>query len=365
MDWKELIKKGYRCGDDVREILHLGAEETETVNRISEEYPMYVNEYYLLLIDPADDNDPIRKMAVPSAWEFESGGSADTSGEADNTVLPGMQHKYGQTALILSTNRCAMYCRHCFRKRMVGLCEEETASHMGGMAEYVRRHPQIDNVLITGGDAFLNSNRRIQDYLECFSALEQLDFIRFGTRTPVVLPQRILWDEELLGMLEKYNRKKQIYIVTQFNHPREVSELAVRAVNALKERGIIIKNQTVLLKGINDGPVVLSELLAKLTKCGVIPYYIFQCRPVRGVLNYFQVPLEEGYRTVEAARAMQNGQGKCLRYVMSHPAGKIEILGSISGGQMLFKFHQAKNEADRGRIFCKNIRPGQCWLEEV
>lgn len=365
MNWKKMLKTGYTSGSGVKEILRLRVEEAEAINKIAEEYPMYVNEYYMSLIDPTDSHDPIRKMASPSAWEFESGGSADTSGEGENTVLPGMQHKYGQTVLILSTSQCAMYCRHCFRKRMVGQHEKETASCMGEMADYIRSHPEINNVLISGGDAFLNANQRIQSYLECFSQLEQLDFIRFGTRTPVVLPQRILEDEELLDILKTYNQKKQIYVVTQFNHPREVTDLAVQAVRELNRRGIVVKNQTVLLRGVNDDPDTLSGLLKKLTACGVVPYYIFQCRPVRGVLNYFQVPLLEGSRIVEETKARQSGQGKCLRYVMSHPAGKIEIFGKMRNGQMLFRFHQAKKEADRGRIFCETIRQEQCWLGSI
>lgn len=362
MDWREILQHNYQNGSDVEEFLRLSKEEVRIINRISEEYPMFTNEYYLSLIDPEDPDDPIRKMSIPSAWELEKGGEADTSGESGNTVLPGMQHKYAQTALILSTSKCSMYCRHCFRKRMVGLTDDEIAFQLDRMVQYIKDHPSIDNILISGGDAFLNSNERIAEYLDKFTCLPQLNLIRFGTRTPVVLPQRISEDKELLEILAGYSEKKQLYVVTQFNHPREVTKEAARAVKALLKLGIVVKNQTVLLKEINDDPAVLGELLTRLSGCGVVPYYIFQCRPVRGVLNHFQVPLEQGYDIVDKAKHLQNGQGKCVRYTLSHPTGKIEIIGKAPNGEMIFKYHQAKDPADAGRIFLQKVTPDQGWL---
>lgn len=362
MGWKEILRNNYQSGEEVKEFLRLSEEEVRIIDQISEKYPMFTNEYYLSLIDPNDPNDPIRKMSIPSAWELESGGETDTSGESENTLLPGMQHKYTQTVLILSTNQCSMYCRHCFRKRMVGLSDDEVAFQLDNMVSYLREHPGINNILISGGDALLNSNQRIEEYLQKFTPLEQLDLIRFGTRLPVVLPQRIYEDEELLSILERYNEKKQLYIVTQFNHPKEVTSEAIRAVKALMKLGIVVKNQTVLLKGINDDPQVLGELLLRLTACGVVPYYIFQCRPVRGVLNHFQVPLERGCKIVDQAKAMQNGQGKCVRYSMSHITGKIEILGKLPSGEMVFKYHQAKDPQNANRVFVQKVEPDQCWL---
>ena len=361
--WTHLLQNCCNNGDDIRQYLNLTDDETARINKISKQYPMCINHYYLSLIDPGDPEDPIRKMSIPSGWELSEGGELDTSGEASNTVIPGMQHKYDQTTLILSTNMCAMYCRHCFRKRLVGLSDDEIAGHLGEMEEYVRTHPEVSNVLITGGDAFLNSNQRIKEYLERFIDIPHLDLIRFGTRTPVVLPQRITTDAEIQQILEDYNKRKQIYVITQFNHPREVTDEAVEAIRILQKIGIVIKNQTVLLKGINSDPAVLGSLLKRLTACGVVPYYIFQCRPVRGVLNHFQVPLKEGSRIVEEAKTMQNGQGKCLHYAMSHPTGKIEILGQLNGEVMLFRYHQAKNSEEIGRIFTVAVREDQCWLD--
>lgn len=362
-DWKQLLQDGFEDIRDLAECLHIPEVKLEELCDIQDRFPMFVNPYYLSLVDKEDENDPIRKMCIPEMAEMKAGGEMDTSGEHDNTVLTGLQHKYHETALILSTNQCAMYCRHCFRKRLVGLSADETAKYIGDMAQYVREHREINNVLVSGGDAFLNSNEMIRRYLEEFTGIEHLDIIRFGTRTPVVLPQRITTDDELMAILGSYANKKKIYVVTQFNHPKEITAEAAKAVNMLMKAGIVVKNQTVLLKGINDSQEVLAELLRKVTSIGIIPYYVFQCRPVTGVHSQFQVPLHQAYRIVEGAKGQQSGQGKCFRYVLSHVTGKIEILGEMGSGEMLFKYHQAKEESDRGRIFTREIGEKQCWLD--
>lgn len=362
-NWKDILEHSIRDVDELRKSLEL--TEAQQLGRIVQRYPLCVNPYYLNLIDRDDPNDPIRKMCIPDIHEFSEGGQTDTSGEADNTVIQGMQHKYPQTALILSTNQCAMYCRHCFRKRMVGASSEEVARQIPAMAEYVREHREINNVLISGGDAFMNADETIEKYLRFFTEIATLDFIRFGTRIPVVLPQRILQDDKLLEILETYGRKKQIIIVTQFNHPRELTSDAVQAVKALGSVGCIVRNQTVLLKGVNDHADVLARLMNGLVSNGVIPYYIFQCRPVEGIQNQFQIPLLQGIGIVENAKEQMNGQAKSVRYAMSHPTGKIEILGKIGVNQMLFKYHQAKNQQDYSRIFTQNVDDTQCWLGEI
>jgi lysine 2,3-aminomutase len=364
MDWENLLRNGFHRIDEVQDILHIDDAEASVLDSVSQRYPMFVNSYYFSLIDPNDPDDPIRKMAIPTSCELEAAGDEDTSGEASNTVLPGMQHKYRETAIILSTSRCSMYCRHCFRKRMVGLTDDEIAEGLPEMREYVLAHPAISNLLISGGDSLLNDNDRIEDYLSTFCDLDQLDFIRFGTRVPVVLPQRITSDGELQGILARYASRKQLYVVTQFNHPHEVTSEAAEAVRCLMGMGIVVRNQTVLLKGVNDTPEVLGQLMRDLTACGVVPYYVFQCRPTRGVLDYFQVPLLQGIDVVDGARELQNGLGKCFRYVMSCPTGKIEVLGKASDGRMVFKYHQAKDLENANQLFTQEVEPGQCWLPD-
>ncbi len=180
--------------------------------------------------------------------------------------------------------------------------------------------------------------------------IPHVGFVRFGTRAPVVLPSR-LEDAELLSILARYAAKKAIYAVTQFNHPREVTEEAARAVRALQGCGIVVSNQTVLLKGVNDGADTLAELMNALTGIGVVPYYVFQCRPVRAVKSQFQVPLLNGIDIVEKAKGMLNGHAKRFKYAMSHETGKIEILGKAGKSRMAFKYHQPKYERDLGRMF--------------
>lgn len=349
--------------DDIQNYLGLSMKEKKTLEQVAEKYPMAVPSYYLSLIDPSDPKDPIRKMSIPDEGELDISGEWDTSGESDNTVALGLQHKYPQTVLILSTNHCAMYCRHCFRKRMVGATEYEINKNFLDTVQYIKNHPEVNNILITGGDALMLSYDMLERYLEAFTAMEQLDFIRIGSRIPVVFPQRVLDDEKLQMLFRKYAAKKQIFIITQFNHPREVTKDAVACARVFREMGIVIRNQTVLLKGVNDDSNILGALMQKLTRAGILPYYVFQCRPVRGVKTRFQVPLLRGVRIVEDAKAMQNGQGKAFRYCMSTPKGKVEILGQLSDGKMLFKFHQSKETVNNGRIFALRLEEEQCWIE--
>lgn len=355
--------KNYTKASQLKELLGLSGEEEKQMQEILDMYPMSITPHYLSLIDFEDPHDPIRRMCIPSLTETDLSGDFDTSGEADNTVVTGMQHKYRETALILSTNRCAMYCRHCFRKRLVGLSDDEIADNFEDMMNYISDHKEISNVLVSGGDSLLLSNEMIEKYLKALTSMEHLDLIRFGTRVPVVYPERILNDAKLQEIFDKYAEKKQIYIVSQFNHPRELTPESKEVIRVFKKMGIVVKNQTVLLKGVNDDPAVLGQLLKDMTAAGIVPYYIFQCRPVRGVKNQFQVPLERGAQIVDEAKNMQNGQGKCIRYCMSTPRGKIEVLGKLPDGEMLFKFNQAKDRMDAAKIFTMKLEEDQCWID--
>ena len=362
--WERSLECAYRSIRGLREYFGLTDEEERGLLEIEERYPILIPRYYLDLIDRSDKADPIRKMAVPDLMEFSFGGKKDTSGEGENTVMQGMQHKYRQTVLLLSTNQCAMYCRHCFRKRLVGLSSEEIAKRIPEMAEYVRSHPEINNILISGGDSFLCSNAVIRHYLETFSMIPNLEFIRFGTRTPVTFPERITGDDgELLSILREASKRIAIMVVTQFNHPRELTDESRKAVRSLIEAGCTVRNQTVLLKGVNDDPETLSSLMNGLVSISVSPYYLFQCRPVEGVKNQFQVPIRRGAAIVDEAKRRMSGPGKAFRYAMSHPTGKIEILGEYDE-RMLFRYHQAKDERDNARIFTRPLSDTECWFSD-
>ena len=362
LSWKDLLKDNVVSIEDLDKVLHMSPEEKKDLVEIAERHPMRIPKYYFDLIDWSDENDPIKKLAVPAAMELNAAGDYDTSGESTNTKMPGLQHKYGTTALVLSTNVCFMYCRHCFRKRMVGYSAEEINNRLEEAAEYISSHQQVNNVLITGGDSFALSNDTIEEYLKKLTEIDHLDFIRFGTRVPVVFPQRIYMDEELLGILEKYGKKKEIIVISQFNHPKELTEEARKGVKALKDIGVTVRNQTVLLKGINDNADTLSTLLNDLTAIGVHPYYVFQCRPVKFVKEHFQVPLSEGIDIISEAKKNLNGLGKGFRYAMSHPRGKIEIFGKAEG-KIIFKFHQNKYEEDSDRLFMRDLDEEARWLD--
>ncbi len=357
------MRECVRTLEDLQTYITFDEGEQEKIAEILDHAPMAVPPYYLSLIDFDDPDDPIRKLAIPSLREADPSGSLDTSGEADNTVVVGLQHKYRETAMMLSTNECAMYCRHCFRKRLVGLPDEGIAHDLDAVRSYLMDHPEITNVLVSGGDALLNSNARIEAILSMLTDIPHLDFIRIATRVPVTLPSRITTDDDLLGILARYREKKQLFMVTQFDHPREITSEAAAAVRAVLDRGIPVRNQTVLLRGINDDPAVLGSLLQKLTSIGAEPYYVFQCRPVTGVKSQFQVPLKEGCRIIEGAKAIQNGIGKSFRYCMSHVTGKIEILGELSDGSMAFKYHEAKDRENLGRVFTREVADDQAWFE--
>ena len=365
MVWKSILENNIHDLKELEARGFLTSGESGRLRSVTERHPMSVTPYYLSLIDWSDPHDPIRKMAIPSDGELSPIGSYDTSGERENTKLPGLQHKYAKTALVLVTNRCAVYCRYCFRKRLVGLPSGEILKRFEDAADYIAEHREINNVLLTGGDPLVLPTDAIAVMLESLHRIDHLDFIRIGTRVPVVLPDRILKDRGLRALFREYSRPdKRIYVVTQFNHPREITERSTLAVAALIRSRVIVSNQAVLLKGVNDDPEVLAELQRQLVRIGVGPYYVFQCRPVKRVKSSFQVPLARAYRIVEEAKAQLDGHSKRFKFVMSHRTGKIEVVG-IMNDYVYLRYHQAKDPHDIGRFFRRRLTPGAGWLDDL
>jgi lysine 2,3-aminomutase len=362
-DYREL-EKSISNVKQLKKYIDLAPDETKMLEKIIRVHPMRISPYYLSLIDWNDPDDPIRKMAVPSVEELNIEGSYDTSGETENTVVPGLQHKYSETALILATNQCATYCRHCFRKRLVGLPNGEILRRFESAAAYIKKHKEINNVLISGGDPLVLESGIIKRFLEVLDKMKHVRFIRIGSRVPVTLPAR-LSDPKLLATLKKYSKRdRRLHVVTHFNHPREITPESINAVNNLLEAGVLVSNQTVLLRGVNDSPSTLATLLNRLVGVGVAPYYVFQCRPVKRVKHQFQVPLCEGSRIMEKAKSQCNGLAKRFKYIMSHITGKLEILG-LMDEEIYFKYHEAKDRENLGVMFKCQIDENAGWLDDL
>ncbi len=365
MTWRTELKNNICTVEQLKQYLDLTRKQEKQLKKVIEKHPMSITRYYMSLIDKNDPNDPIKKMVFPSIAELDLSGSYDPSGEMEITKMPGLQHKYATTALILSTNRCAAYCRYCFRKRLVGLPTEEIINKFDEAIKYINEHTEINNVLLSGGDSFILPTTVIERLLHKLSNIRRLSFIRFGTKVPVIFPDRILQDRKLLSILKKYSLPdRRIFINTQFNHPREITKKSTRAIAKLIHSGMIVNNQTVMLKGINDEPETLTELQNKLVSIGANPYYLFQCRPVKRVKHHFQVPFYKGCRVVEEAKKKLNGHSKRFRFVMSHRTGKIEILG-IMDNDIYFKYHEARNPKNLGKIFKKRLNKTAGWLDDL
>jgi len=347
----------------VDQIDALSAEKKSMVKTVEEKFPFRSNEYYLSLIDWSDPRDPIRRIAVPDPMELEESGALDPSRESNYTVAPGLQHKYRETALMLVSDMCGTFCRFCFRKRLFMDGGAEITRDVTEEIEYIRQHPEITNVLLTGGDPLIMATTKLEPIIAAIREIEHVGIIRIGSKMPAFNPYRILDDPSLAEMIRKYSTpEKRIYIMAQFNHPRELSSQAVEALGMLLSAGAIVVNQTPLLRGVNDDPAVLADLFRKLSFIGVPPYYIFQCRPTLGN-RMFQVPVEESYAIIEAAKAQVSGLAKRARFVMSHATGKIEIAG-LTDDYVFFKYHQAADPENIGKFMAFRRNPDALWFDD-
>ena len=365
MGWQDELRKNITTVEELSRYLDIARREKRCLEEVVARHPMNITRYYLSLVNKDDPEDPIRRMAVPSVDELDLSGFYDTSGELANVKVSGLQHKYTQTALVLATNRCPVYCRFCFRKRLVGLPTKEVARRFRDVVDYVKSHEEITNVLISGGDPLILPTKLLEGFLKELSTVSHLRYVRIGSRVLATFPQRILDDPALVEVFERFSHGgKKVYVVTHFNHSRELTQEAKEAVAKLFKAGVVVYNQAVLLKGVNDNPDTLASLMHGLVSMGVVPYYLFQCRPVRRVKKRFQVALEEGYWTVEEAKRRLDGLAKKFRYVMSHRTGKVEIVG-IHDDHIYFKYHQAADPYDTGLFFRRRMREGAGWLDDL
>jgi lysine 2,3-aminomutase len=347
----------------IEQIPQLSDEEKRALADVTRRYAFRCTDYYLSLIDWDDPNDPIRRIIVPSVQENSEWGRLDPSDEHTYTVMPGLEHKYNSTVLLLVSNVCEGICRYCFRKRVFIQPQSAYLQEVPAAIEYIAAHSEVTNVLLTGGDPLALATSKLTEIIQRLREIDHVQIIRIGTRVPVFNPYRVLNDPGLLEMIEQHSTaSKRIYVMTHFIHPRELTRVAVAGVGLLQKAGAITANQTPLIRGVNDNPETLADLLARLSFVGDVPYYVFQCRPASGNRAY-TVPIEEGYEIVEQAKSRVSGLAKRVRYVMSHATGKIEIIGR-QADRVYFKYHRAADDRDSGRFLVFASNPDACWLDD-
>ncbi|WP_244563617.1 KamA family radical SAM protein [Ensifer aridi] len=324
----------------------------------------HVTEFYREQITNSGYLNQLKYIVEPSLEEFKSPGNLDTSGEHDNTVLPGLQHKYARTAMLLVTDRCASYCRYCFRKRLVSKDSDEVATDFARIAQYIEDHAEITNVLISGGDPFVLSTSRLDKILDYLLPIPHLTSIRFGTKIVAYEPKR-LEDPALVSLFQRIHEAgKAAVVVTHFDHIGEISVDAECSVRALRAVGVQFLNQSVLLAKVNDDAEILAATFAKCHQMGIRPYYLFQGRPVKGA-SHFQVSLRRGLEIARGINQRLSGIQKTFKYIMSHYTGKIEILDLGADGRVYMRYHQNKAPEKIGRIFSRWYLEGACWLDDL
>jgi lysine 2,3-aminomutase len=326
-DWNWQVKHCVKSAEQTEALLgiSLPAEIRDQFNLIAEKFPMSITPYYLSLVDTNDiGNDPIFKQSFPVVNELDvmKSDMADPLHEDQDSPVEGITHRYPDRALFLVSNMCAMYCRHCTRKRRVGDRDSipDRQQILKGI-EYIRNTPQIRDVLLSGGDPFLLSDEYLDWILTELGSIDHVDVIRIGTRTPVVLPQRITD-----GLVEVLKKHHPLWINTHFNHPREMTKSSRTALRKLADAGIPLGNQSVLLAGVNDCPRIMKALVHKLVANRVRPYYLYQCDLSEG-LSHFRTPVGKGIEILESL--IGHTSGFCVpTYVIDAPGGggKIPVM---------------------------------------
>ena len=322
-DWRWQVRNRVRSLDQLAAYVPSLSGRGE-LQKVIEKYPMAITPYYATLIGRADLSDPVFRMSVPSVQELcdPSSLSEDPLEEHEDMPVPGLVHRYRDRALLIATTMCSMYCRHCTRKRIAGTRESAISPRrLRQVVEYLSAHPEISDVIVSGGDPLTMSDANLDAVLSALRSVPSVQVIRIGTRVPVVLPMRIT--DELVNILKKYH---PLWINTHFNHPNELSEQARAACAKLADAGIPLGNQTVLLRGVNDNPQIIEQLCRGLIRMRVRPYYLYQCDLVRGV-EHFRTSVRKGIEIMEYLRGRVSGIAIPMFVVDApHGGGKIPVL---------------------------------------
>src|ERR1035437_1356272 len=317
-DWHWQLKHRITNADQLQRLMPtLTPEEFAGTKLANTKLALAITPYFFNLIDPADENCPIRRQVVPrieetttASWEM-----SDPCGEDSHSPVPGLVHRYSDRVLFLVTDRCAAYCRYCTRSRLVSNATGyDFHPEFDRQIEYIRSHPEVRDVLLSGGDPLLFTDDKLEQLLSRLRAIPHVEFLRIGTRIPIFLPQRIT--PELCAMLRKYH---PLFVSIHSNHPRELTTEVRAALGRLADAGIPLGNQSVLLRNVNDDPAVMKAQVQKLLMCRVKPYYIYQCDLIAGSAH-LRTSVRKGLQILENLRGHTTGYA-VPEYVIDAPGG--------------------------------------------
>ncbi len=316
-DYKWQLRNVIKDIPTLEKVAVLTAQEKRDLKSCLKKFTMAITPYYAALMDKRDRGCPVRMQAIPRGFELMDDPSdlSDPLHEDVDSPVPGLTHRYPDRVLLLVTNICSMNCRHCTRRRLVGFTDVHMSQrNLDKAIEYIRRSPEVRDVLISGGDPLVLTDEMLEGIIRKIRAIKHVEIIRIGTRTPVVMPMRIT--DPLVNMLRKYH---PIYVNTHFNHVKEMTAEAREACRKLADAGIPLGNQSVLLRGVNDCPQTMKKLVHELLMARVKPYYIYQCDLSKGI-SHFRTTVSKGIEIVENLRGHTTGMA-VPTFVVDAPGG--------------------------------------------
>jgi len=297
--------------------------ECRVLKAIEKKYAFSISDYYLSLINWANSDDPIRKICIPSLHENDFWGSLTVSDEKFHTAVPGLEHKYKDSATFLINNTCAGYCRFCHRKRLLSKSGNKMNIEIG--LDYIRDNPEITNIILSGGDPLMLATPELKEIIKQILTNKHIQLVQIETKIPAFNPFRILFDPSLTEMLGNFNNTTQrVYMITHFNHPDELTKEALQSLTLIKDAGAVIINQTPILRGINDDSTTLRTLFNKLSSYVINPQKVLILQTVKGN-KHFQVPIEESFQILRQAQGLDPKSDKKALLLLSHTSGELEI----------------------------------------
>ena len=344
-NWEWQLRNSFTRAEDLRQVIRLSADEADAMNEAPGNLPLRITPYFASLLDPENPLQPLRRSVVPVHLEnlLSAGESIDPLGEDADSPVPGLVHRYPDRVLFLVTGFCSTYCRYCTRSRLVGdgnKCHSSREQWDRALA-YIERTPTVRDVLLSGGDPLTLPDESLEYLLLRLSRIPHVEFVRIGTKAPVVLPQRIT-----PALVQVLRRFRPLWLSIHFTHPDEITPECAQACERLADAGIPLGSQTVLLQGINDDVETMRKLFHELLKIRVRPYYLYQCDPIQGS-SHFRTPVEKGLEIIRGLRGHTSGYA-VPHYVIDAPAGggKIPLLPEYfvgrEGDEILLRNYEDK-----------------------